>query len=80
MANDEYVDFVEIIHGADDGYYWRAKSSNGRILFTGHEPFYSFASAKRSARNSTRPDVEVRFLGRDENVGDQEAGQSEPVQ
>jgi uncharacterized protein YegP (UPF0339 family) len=34
MADDQYVDIVEVFKGKDKQWYYRAQSNNGEILFT----------------------------------------------
>lgn len=34
MANEKYIDLMEVFQGKDDQWYYRAKSNNGEILFT----------------------------------------------
>lgn len=34
MADDKYVDQMEVFQGEDDKWYYRAKSNNGKTLFT----------------------------------------------
>lgn len=34
MANEKYVDEIEVFKGKDEKWYYRAKSDNGETLFT----------------------------------------------
>jgi len=34
MADDNYLDVVEVFKGKDNQYYYRGKSNNGETLFT----------------------------------------------
>ena len=49
MADDKYLDVVEVFKGEDRQYYYRGKSNNGETLFTS-EGFTMPSTALRAAQ------------------------------